>query len=40
MEEEAEIIEETWREIQETAGNSPIAFLSGGPSVQSGVTGN
>jgi len=34
------MMEETWREIQATPGNSPIAFLSGGPSVQSGVTGN
>jgi hypothetical protein len=32
-------MEETWREIQATAGN-PIAFLGGGPIVQSGVTGN
>jgi hypothetical protein len=40
IEEEAEIMEEAWREIQATAGNSPIAFLNGGPNVQSGVTGN
>jgi hypothetical protein len=40
IEEEAEIMEETWREIQATAGNGPIAFLSGGPIVQSGVAGN
>jgi hypothetical protein len=33
-------MEETWREIQATAENSPIAFLGGGPIVQSGVTGN
>jgi len=38
IEKEAEIMEETWREIQATAGN-PIAFL-GGPIIQSGVTGN
>jgi len=33
-------MEEIWREIQATAGNSPITFLSGGSIVQSGVTGN
>jgi hypothetical protein len=40
IEEEAEIMGKTWREIQATAGHSPVAFLGRGPIVQSGVTGN
>lgn len=33
-------MEETWREVRATAGNSPVALLGRGPIVRSGVTGN
>jgi hypothetical protein len=40
IEEKAEILRKTWREVKAIAGNSLLALLSGGPVLQSGVKEN